>query len=82
MEVLARAVPTYVAAQLIGKSEDFIRWGLQQGRLPIGNAVRSSKGLRWSYYISPKLLSNYTGVTVMTIERMSEEYRGRRKRCL
>lgn len=79
MEALARAVPTYVAAQIIGKSEDFIRWGLQQGRLPIGNAVRSSYGSRWSYYISPKLLSKYTGVDVEDINRMADEYRGRRK---
>ena len=80
METLARAVPTCVAAKLIGKSEDYIRWGLQQERLPIGRAVKSMRGNRWNYYVSPQLLSEFTGVTVLTIERMSEEYRNRRKK--
>lgn len=79
METLARAVPTCVAAKLIGKSEDYIRWGLQQERLPIGRAVKSMRGNRWNYYISPALLSQFTGVTVMTIERMAAEHRERRK---
>ena len=71
---LAKGIPTTVAAAVIGKSEDFIRWGLRQKRLPIGDAVQKTDR-RWSYYISPKLLSEYTGVTVITLERMAAAYR-------
>ena len=74
---LAKGIPTTVAAAVIGKSEDFIRWGLRQGRLPIGSAVQKTER-RWSYYISPKLLSEYTGVTVMTLERKAAQYRKER----
>lgn len=70
----ARGIPTAVAAQVMGKSEDFIRWGLRQKRLPIGDAVQMSE-TRWSYYISSKLLSEYTGVTVLTLDRMAEQHR-------
>ena len=79
METLARAVPTCVAAKLIGKSEDYIRWGLQQERLPIGRAVKSMRGNRWNYYVSPQLLSEFTGVPVDTINRLAREYRERRQ---
>ena len=80
MEAMARAVPTYVAATLIGKSEDYIRWGLQQERLPIGRAVRSMRGSRWSYYISPVLLSEFTGIAVDVINRLAAEHRAGVKR--
>lgn len=48
------------AAQILGKSEQFVRVGLQKGYLPIGSAVKMSRN-RWNYYISPKLLSDFTG---------------------
>lgn len=67
-----RKVPTAIAARVIDKSEDFIRWGLQQGRLPFGTAVQTGKD-RWSYHISPKLLAEYSGMAQMAIERMCEE---------
>lgn len=47
------------AARLIGKSEQFIRIGLQRGVLPIGSAVQLSS--KWTYHISPKLLEGYIG---------------------
>jgi hypothetical protein len=73
---MARSVPTHVAAQLMGKSEDWVRWGLRQKRIPIGDAVPSMRAeQRWGYYISPKLLSDYTGVPVEDINRMAEEHR-------
>ena len=46
------------AAKRIGKSEQFIRVGLQNQRLPFGTAVFIK---RWSYHISPKLLNEYIG---------------------
>ena len=50
------------AAKLMGKSEMFVRIGLQRGSLPIGNAVKTSS--KYSYYISPKLFEEYTGIKV------------------
>lgn len=42
----------------LGKSEQFIRVGLQTQRLPFGTAVFMK---RWSYHISPKKLAEYVG---------------------
>lgn len=46
-------------SKLLGKSEQFIRIGLQQGRLPFGTAVKTSS--KWNYHISEKLLQDYLG---------------------
>ena len=57
------------AAELMGKSEQFIRIGLQRQLLPIGSAVKMSS--KWTYYISPKLFSEYVGIhleEVLSIE--------------
>lgn len=51
-------VPVAVAAKRLGKSQQFIRVGLQTQRLPFGTAVFIK---RWSYHISPKLLDEYIG---------------------
>jgi len=47
------------AARVLGKSEQFVRIGLQRGVLPIGTAVLMSSV--WTYHISPKLLREYVG---------------------
>ena len=47
------------AAQMINASQEYVRMGLQLGRLPIGSAVKMSS--RWTYNISPKLLAEYIG---------------------
>ena len=47
------------AAQMMGKSEQFIRVGLRRQRLPFGVAVQITS--QWSYYISPKLFYEYIG---------------------
>lgn len=47
------------ASEIIGTSPQFIRVGLQQGRLPFGTAVQMSS--EWSYHISMKLLKEYIG---------------------
>lgn len=44
------------AAAVLGVSEQFIRIGLQTGRLPIGYAVKMSS--RWTYYIDPDKLKS------------------------
>lgn len=47
------------AAKRLNKSEQFIRIGLQHGRLPFGTAVKVSN--RWNYHISEKLFDEYVG---------------------
>lgn len=47
------------AAKQLNKSEQFIRIGLQNERLPFGTAVKTSS--KWSYHISEKLFNEYIG---------------------
>lgn len=46
------------AAEQLGKSEGFVRAGLQRGILPIGYAFVGS-GKRWTYYINEADLKKY-----------------------
>lgn len=59
MEGVKRNISVKEAAKLMGKSEMFVRIGLQRDILPIGNAVKLSS--KYTYYISPKLLEEYIG---------------------
>ena len=60
-----RNVPVNVAARIIGKSPQFVRIGLQRGILPIGRALKTNdRNEQYDYYISPKLLAEFTGVDV------------------
>ena len=54
-------LPVTKAARLMGVSPQFIRIGLQQGKLPFGYAVRFTGG-QYRYYISPKLFAQHTGI--------------------
>ena len=67
------SVPIAVAAVYLGKSEQFIRCGIQQGVLPFGSAVRRG---RYSYIISPGRLVEIrrcaTGLNWGTSERAEE----------
>mgnify|MGYP000267639369 CR=1 FL=1 len=53
-------------AELLGKTEQWVRVGLQRGRLPFGYAVKIST--RWSYHISRHQVYQYLGIeqTVQT----------------
>lgn len=62
------------AAKILDKSPQFIRVAMQQGRLPIGTAVKMSS--IWTYHISAKLLAEYSG---KDIEHEIEIIRGKRK---
>lgn len=56
-------VPIAAAAELMGKSVTFVRAGLEQGWLPIGYVMPSQgEEKKNSYYISPKLLWEVTGI--------------------
>jgi len=48
------------ASVLMHKSQQFIRVGLQTGRLPFGSAVKVNK--RWNYIIYPDLFYQFIGV--------------------
>lgn len=48
------------ASKLMHKSPQFIRVGLQTGKLPFGSAVKVSK--RWNYIIYPDLFYKYVGI--------------------
>lgn len=52
------------AAKYLNADPQYIRLGLQQNRLPYGNAVINPGG-RWSYHISPGLLVAYKRGTLM-----------------
>ena len=65
-------VPVSIAAKAYGKDPSWVRAGLINGWLPIGNATRNGKQItsieemdsrlgRINYYISPKLLYEQTG---------------------
>ena len=47
------------AASIMGKSQQFVRIGLQRGLLPFGTAVKLSS--IWTYYISPQKFYEYVG---------------------
>ncbi|MSV24200.1 hypothetical protein FYJ78_03165 [Selenomonas sp. WCA-380-WT-3B 3/] len=58
------------AARVIGKSDQFVRIGLQRGLLkangePIGVAIKiAPPSKRYTYYINPKLLADFAGITL------------------
>ena len=57
-----RNVTVNEAAKIMGKTPQFIRIGLQRGLLPIGVAYKTdSTNEQYDYYISPKLLYDFTG---------------------
>jgi hypothetical protein len=48
-------------ARLMGKSQDFVRIGLQRNLLPFGYAVKTGKQ-RFSYFISKQKFTEATGI--------------------
>ena len=46
-------------AKLLGKSQQFVRIGLQRGILPFGYAIKMSS--KWSYHISEAKVYEYLG---------------------
>lgn len=54
-------VPIKVVAKVMKKDEHFIRLALQNNLLPIGFAMKNNGSTQFDYYISPKLLYDYTG---------------------
>ena len=56
---MAMNISVKEAAETMGKSQQFVRVGLQMGILPFGTAVKLSSV--WTYHISPKKFYEYIG---------------------
>lgn len=54
-----RAISIKEAAAIIGASPQYVRVGLQTGRLPIGTAVMMST--KWTYNIQKDRVAEYVG---------------------
>ena len=61
------------AAELMGKSELFVRECIKSGALPIGTATQLPGSTRWVFYISPKELADYLGCSVHALEGREEQ---------
>jgi hypothetical protein len=59
-------VPPDVAGAYLGKRGQYIRCGLQYGRLPFGTAV---KNRRWAYHIPGPALVRYKNYGLINDER-------------
>lgn len=55
-------ITTVEAAAIINASPQFVRVAMQREKLPIGTAIKMSS--IWTYNISAKLLSDYSGKDV------------------
>ena len=58
-ENMVRNITVKEAARIMGKSQQFVRIGIQRGILPFGKAVKMSS--IWTYHISPKEFWEYIG---------------------
>ena len=63
-------IPVKLAASLMGKSEQYVRCGLRNNKLPFGSAVKMSK--KWTYYISPILFYEHIGFTQKNVQRQTD----------
>ena len=54
-------IPVTVAAKIMGKDQQFVRQAMMEGLLPIGLAYRKKGSSQFDFYISPKLLYEFTG---------------------
>ncbi len=61
MEFNGAKVPIGAAATALNVTETFIRIGMQKGVLPIGSCFKMPDSTKTVYYISPKLLYDYSG---------------------
>ena len=62
-----KKITVQTAARLMGKSTLFVREGMRRGVLPIGEAMQMPGSNKWTFYISPKLLSEYIGVPLEVV---------------
>lgn len=60
-ELTGRNVSVGVVAKVMGKDKQFVRQGMIRGVLPIGTAFKKEGPNQYDYYVSPRLLWEYTG---------------------
>lgn len=60
------------AAQLMNKSEQFVRIGLQQNIFPFGVAIKQT-GNKYSYYVSAPKFEEYTGIKIPKKENTTND---------
>lgn len=75
---MERKIKPEEAAIIMGCSPQFVRIGLQQGRLQIGDAIKMSS--MWTYNISPALLAKRQGLTIPELEQQLRGLREEFKR--
>ena len=56
-----RNIPIEMAAKIMGKDQKFLRQAMIAREIPIGIAFKKEGVSQYDYYISPKLLYEYTG---------------------
>lgn len=54
-------IPVTAVAKIMGKDQQFVRQAMIEGLLPIGVAFRKKGSSQYDFYISPKLLYDFTG---------------------
>lgn len=54
-------IPVIAVAKIMGKDQQFVRQAMIEGLLPIGVAFRKKGSSQYDFYISPKLLYDFTG---------------------
>ncbi|MCI6243957.1 MAG: hypothetical protein MR646_11865 [Agathobacter sp.] len=54
-------IPVTAVAKIMGKDQQFIRQAMIEGILPIGAAFRKKGSSQYDFYVSPKLLYEFTG---------------------
>lgn len=60
-EFTGENVPITEVARIMKKDQQFIRQGIIRGELPFGKAFKKEGSSQYDYYISPKLLWEFTG---------------------
>lgn len=79
-----KTITVEMAAKMMQKDANWVRFGIISGYLPIGVATRkgeritdikkiSSKFGRINYYISPKLFEEFTGIDIEKEEMKNDE---------
>lgn len=79
-------VPVSKAAKILGKNEQAVRVGLQKKELPIGYAIETGETTRdgrpkYTYYISPKLIYEQSGVLIPGEYEVVDIEEGRKSIC-
>jgi len=64
-------VSVKAAAEILGMSVLSVQGALIHKALPIGGAWKNEGSECYTYHISPKMLSDYTGVPVETIKTIN-----------